>query len=72
MGIQKIAKINSGSVRKRFGVAVGLNILVLMSSPKSVVGDPGRKSMDSRQQSAGMTKGGSPCPEHSRRVVSLY
>jgi hypothetical protein len=40
MGLPKIAKINSGSVRKRFGVVVGLNILVLMSSPKSVVGDP--------------------------------
>jgi hypothetical protein len=30
-----------------------------MSSPKSVVGDPEPKSMDSRQQSAGMTKRGS-------------
>jgi hypothetical protein len=30
-----------------------------MSSPKSVVGDPKPKGMDSRQQSAGMTKGGS-------------
>jgi hypothetical protein len=30
-----------------------------MSSPKSVVGDPEPKSMDSRQQSAGMTKGDS-------------
>jgi len=26
MGIQKIAKINSGSVKKRFGVVVELNI----------------------------------------------
>jgi hypothetical protein len=26
MGIQKIARINSGSVKKRFGVVVGLNI----------------------------------------------
>jgi hypothetical protein len=40
MGIQKIAKINSGGVKKRFGAVVGLNILVVMSSPKSVVGDP--------------------------------
>jgi hypothetical protein len=28
MGIQKIAKINSGSVKKRFGVVVELNFLV--------------------------------------------
>jgi hypothetical protein len=40
MGIQKIAKINSGSVKKRFGVVVGLNILVVMSSPRTFVGDP--------------------------------
>jgi hypothetical protein len=40
MGIQKIAKINSGSVKKRFGVVVELNVLAVLSSPKSVVGDP--------------------------------
>jgi hypothetical protein len=34
MGIQKIAKINSGSVRKRFGVAVGLNIFSLNVIPE--------------------------------------
>jgi hypothetical protein len=28
--------------------------------------------MDSRQQSAGMTKVGQPCPELGRRVASLY
>jgi hypothetical protein len=50
----------------------GLNFLVLKSSPKSVVGDPEPKRMDSRQQSAGMTKKGQPCPELGRRVASLY
>jgi hypothetical protein len=34
MGIQKIAKINSGSVKKRFGVAVGLNIFSLNVIPE--------------------------------------
>jgi hypothetical protein len=44
MGIQKIAKINSGGVKKRFGVVVGLNILVGMSSPRTFVGDPETKA----------------------------
>ncbi len=44
MGIQKIAKINSGSVKKKFGVVVRLNILVFLSSPRIVVGDPDVKA----------------------------
>jgi hypothetical protein len=47
MGIQKIAKINSGRVKKRFGVVVGLNILAVMSSPRTFVGDPSPPNLSS-------------------------
>jgi hypothetical protein len=63
MGIQKIAKINSGSVRKRFGAVVGLNIFSPNVIPEISSRGSRENNMDSRQQSAGMTKGDSPCPE---------
>ena len=56
-------KTRNGDVKKKLWVVVGLTFLVSMSFPKSVVGDPsppetrGDRGMDSRQQSAGMTKG---------------
>jgi hypothetical protein len=66
--------IRNGDVKKNLWVGVGLKFLVLMSSPKSVVGDPEPKGMDSRQQSAGMTKGASLVltPEFHRRACPEF
>jgi hypothetical protein len=48
MGIQKIAKINSGSVKKRFGVGVELNIFSRSVIPEISSRGSRGKSMDSR------------------------
>ena len=43
----RIKKIRSEGVKKNWGAVVRLNVLVAMSSPKSVVGDPQIKRLDS-------------------------
>ena len=78
MGIQKIAKINSGNVRKRFAVAVGSNIF----SPNVIPEISSRGSIPAKNMRGqghgfpptirGNDKRGQPCPELGRRVVSLY
>jgi hypothetical protein len=42
-----VKKIRNGDVKKNLRVAAGLNFLVVMSSPRIVIGDPKIKNRDS-------------------------